>query len=150
MVCHFLQWGARHSGRGAAGFNGTSGANFRARTAVLDWPQQADGLSGLWAGILVGLFVGKPVGVFIAARLMVWAKLAVLPKGINWRHMWGAGMLAGIGFTMGIFMANLAFTVLAYQNAAKLAILLASLLAAVLGYAWLSWQAVGKQKRQPM
>jgi NhaA family Na+:H+ antiporter len=113
---------------------------------VLEWPQRADGVDGLYTGILLGLFVGKPVGIFITARLMVLAKWAVLPTGINWRHMWGAGMLAGIGFTMGIFMANLAFTTVAYQNASKLAILLASLLAAVLGYGWLKWQVGSKHR----
>ncbi len=61
-----------------------------------------------------------------------------LPADVNWRHIFGAGLLGGIGFTMSIFITNLAFVGNAeIINASKMAILLASLTAAVLGFVWL-------------
>jgi Na+:H+ antiporter, NhaA family len=64
-----------------------------------------------------------------------------LPEGVNWRHIAGAGMLGGIGFTMSIFITNLAFAGdVALINASKLAVLAASLLAGLLGILWLKWE----------
>lgn len=90
------------------------------------------------AGITAGLVIGKGLGV----PLLVWMVLSMgwgqLPEGLNPRHIIGIGLLGGMGFTMSIFIANLAF-----ENAAealltaKIAILLASFLAGVLGYLWL-------------
>ncbi len=86
-------------------------------------------------GILLGLIVGKPIGLFVASWLAVKANLAELPSGISWAHMGGAGILAGIGFTMSLFIAALGFGEgSAFLNVAKLAILLASVLAGVVGY----------------
>lgn len=89
-------------------------------------------------GIFLGLTVGKPVGVTGLAYLAVRSGACHLPTNVDWRQMFGAGMLGGIGFTMSIFITNLAFggepTV---TNASKLAILIASLTAGVGGYLWL-------------
>lgn len=90
-------------------------------------------------GILLGLLLGKPIGVTIFCLAAVMFKICKLPAGVHWRHIIGAGMLGGIGFTMSIFMTNLAFAVDPEMiNASKMAILLASLCAGVLGYSWLS------------
>ncbi len=85
-------------------------------------------------GVIAGLCVGKPVGITLAAFIAVKLGIAALPRGVTWRHVIGAGMLGGIGFTMAIFIANLA-----YANHpsnlehAKLAILVASTISAVGG-----------------
>lgn len=93
--------------------------------------------SGL--GIAVGLIVGKPVGIVLASALAVAVGIGHLPADLKWRHIIGAGMLGGIGFTMSIFIANLAFPEHPEQViAAKTAILCASLVAGLLGLLWLS------------
>lgn len=90
-------------------------------------------------GIVVGLVVGKFTGVLIACWLAVRSRFASLPRGIGWRHIAGAGALAGIGFTMSLFVTELAFVHseagAAFANTARQAILLASVLAAALGSA---------------
>lgn len=110
------------------------------------------GLSGLhdWGlGVFLGLVVGKPVGVFLMSWLAVRAGFAELPKGVNWNHILGAGMLAGIGFTMSLFVANLAFRVAGVETEAKLAILAASLTSGVLGYVWLRFVASRSTRPAP-
>lgn len=85
-------------------------------------------------GIILGLFIGKPVGVVLLAWIACKIGIASLPKGVSWRHIIGAGMLAGIGFTMAIFIANLAYAnSMAHLEHAKLAILVASALSAICG-----------------
>lgn len=88
-------------------------------------------------GILLGLVVGKPLGVSLLIAVAVGLKLVRLPSEINWTQLVGAGMLAGIGFTMSIFITMLAFDDAVLVNNAKIAILGASLVAAALGYATL-------------
>jgi NhaA family Na+:H+ antiporter len=89
-------------------------------------------------GILGGLFIGKPLGITLACVLGVAAGVCRLPGDLTWRHIVGAGMLGGIGFTMSIFITNLAFAGQAEViNSSKLAILLASLLAGLAGCVWL-------------
>jgi Na+:H+ antiporter, NhaA family len=90
-------------------------------------------------GIMAGLVLGKLAGIFLAAFLAVHFKLCTLPKDITWRHIVLLGLLGGIGFTMSIFIANLAFEDATLLAAAKFAVLVASCLAAVLGFAagWL-------------
>ena len=89
-------------------------------------------------GIILGLFIGKPLGVGIFCFIACKIGIAALPTGVSWRHIIGAGVLSGIGFTMAIFIANLA-----YANSpsdlehAKLAILVASGLSAICGGALL-------------
>jgi NhaA family Na+:H+ antiporter len=91
--------------------------------------------SPLALGIILGLLVGKPLGVGGLAWLSVRLGLATLPLGISWRHIWGAGLLSGIGFTMSIFITLLALGEKSTgTDVAKLAIVVASVSAGVLGY----------------
>jgi NhaA family Na+:H+ antiporter len=85
-------------------------------------------------GILLGLFVGKQVGVTFFAWIAVRLGRAALPAGVRWRQLYGVSLLTGIGFTMSLFIANLAFADAAVLNQAKLAIFAASILSGVLGY----------------
>jgi NhaA family Na+:H+ antiporter len=88
-------------------------------------------------GILLGLVVGKPVGIIGFANLAVRAGWAQVPKGVTWRQLTAVGMLAGIGFTVSIFISSLAFNGEAdaiHLLEAKTAVLAASLLAGLLGY----------------
>jgi NhaA family Na+:H+ antiporter len=89
-------------------------------------------------GIIGGLAVGKPLGITLACLLAVALGFCRLPEGVRWSHLLGAGMLGGIGFTMSIFIANLAFPAdPALINSSKMAILCASAASALLGYCWL-------------
>lgn len=85
-------------------------------------------------GIIAGLFIGKQVGIFIFSWLAVKMNIASLPSKVSWKHIYGAGILAGIGFTMSLFITNLAFTSEELTNIAKVGILAASLLSGVVGY----------------
>jgi Na+:H+ antiporter, NhaA family len=87
------------------------------------------------AGVALGLIVGKPVGVIGAVWLATVTKLARLPDGISWRHVAGAGFLAGIGFTMSLFIGTLAFDDAARLDQVRLGVLAGSLVSAVLGAA---------------
>lgn len=103
-----------------------------------DWLQSLAGANSI--GIVAGLLVGKPVGVFLLCFAAVTIGLCRLPEDLNWRHVLGAGILGGIGFTMSIFITNLAFAGdAATINASKMAILLASLTAGTVGFLWLRW-----------
>jgi Na+:H+ antiporter, NhaA family len=84
-------------------------------------------------GVVLGLVLGKPLGVMLASAAAVRLRWAALPEAVRWPHMLLLGCLAGIGFTMSIFMAHLAFDDESLLSAAKLAVLLASGLAAVMG-----------------
>ena len=98
-------------------------------------------------GVLLGLLVGKPLGIMLFSFAVVKTKLASLPENVNWGHMLGASILGGVGFTMAIFVANLAFPDEGLVATAKLGILAASLLAGVLGFVLLFLQAKAAQKR---
>ncbi len=90
------------------------------------------------AGIALGLLIGKPLGVSLLCMLAVACRVSSLPEGIRWSHIVGAGMLGGIGFTMSIFITNLAFASSANViDSSKLAVLAASLIAGILGFIWL-------------
>ena len=84
-------------------------------------------------GIILGLVVGKPLGIVFFSWLGIRTRLATLPAGVNWRQLIGAGFLAGIGFTMSIFINNLAFADTGYLDLAKGGILTGSLIAALAG-----------------
>jgi NhaA family Na+:H+ antiporter len=89
-------------------------------------------------GILTGLVVGKPIGITLLAFAAVYFGICRLPTDMNWKQIFGAGLLGGIGFTMSIFITNLAFIGgTEIINASKIAILLASLIAGTIGYIWL-------------
>jgi len=97
------------------------------------------------AGIVSGLVLGKPIGIVLASIAAVRLQLCSLPEGVRWTHMVLIGLLGGIGFTMSIFIANLAFDDPALLAAAKFAVLVASALAATLGL----WAAHGARLRLP-
>jgi len=107
-----------------------------ANTSLVIEPAAVGGLlSPLGLGILAGLLVGKPLGIGGLAWLSVRLGWATLPPGVSWRQLWGAGMLAGIGFTMSIFITLLALGEhSAGTDTAKLAILVASVGVGALGY----------------
>ena len=92
-------------------------------------------------GVFFGLVLGKPAGILLVSTIMVKTGLVDLPAGCTWGHMIGAGVLAGVGFTMAIFVANLAFADAATVTSAKAAILTASLVAGVAGFLILFLQA---------
>ena len=96
-----------------------------------------DRLDSITMGIIAGLVIGKPVGIFAFAWLAVTIGIARKPTGTRWPQMLGAGLLAGIGFTMALFIANLAFAGGELESA-KIGILVASLLAGVAGMAVLA------------
>ncbi|MEG0374325.1 MAG: Na+/H+ antiporter NhaA [Raoultibacter sp.] len=98
-------------------------------------------------GVFFGLVIGKPIGILLFSLLIVKTKLASLPENVNWGHMLGAGILGGVGFTMAIFVANLAFDDSQTVAAAKLAILAASLAAGVVGFLVLFVQANAARKK---
>jgi Na+:H+ antiporter, NhaA family len=85
------------------------------------------------AGIVIGLVLGKPIGLILATWLVVQCKIATLPVGVSWSHIVGAGCLAGLGFTMSLFIATLAFNDVAFLEAAKIGVLAASLVAGIVG-----------------
>lgn len=93
----------------------------------------------VFTGIIAGLFLGKPVGIVFFTWLAVQSGIASLPSGVNYGHILGAGLLAGVGFTMSLFIGNLAFTEAALIDSAKLGILCASLLSGVAGVIALLW-----------
>ena len=84
-------------------------------------------------GVILGLVVGKPIGMMAGAYLAVRFGLSRMPRGVGWMHMLGLGGLAGIGFTISLFITSLAFTDDATVLAAKVGILAGSLIAATLG-----------------
>jgi NhaA family Na+:H+ antiporter len=84
-------------------------------------------------GIIAGLILGKFAGIFFVSWLAVKMKLANLAAELNWGHLLGVSLLGGIGFTMSIFITNLAFNDSSIVTASKLSILLASVAAAILG-----------------
>jgi NhaA family Na+:H+ antiporter len=86
-------------------------------------------------GIMAGLVVGKQLGITLFAWLAVKSGVSELPEGTSWRHVYGAGWLAGIGFTMSLFISDLAFSDGSLVETAKLGILFASLVAGVVGWA---------------
>ena len=106
--------------------------------------EAVDPFNVITIGVIAGLAVGKPVGIFLFAWVAVLLRIARKPQEIGWAHMLGAGMLAGIGFTMALFIANLAFSGLALESA-KFGILLASLIAGVAGMVVLLAVTTGKR-----
>ncbi len=101
------------------------------------------GIDHIFLGVFFGLVVGKPVGITLLTFLAEKVGFAARPSGVSWAHIFGAGMLGGIGFTMSIFVSNLAFTSAASIDLAKVSILLASFTAGVLGSVYLI--ALGKR-----
>jgi NhaA family Na+:H+ antiporter len=96
----------------------------------------------LITAIMLGLVVGKPAGFLAAPALAVWIGIAVKPAGYSWRQLLGAGALAGIGFTMSLFIAGQAMPTATDFAAAKIAVFAASILSACFGVAllWKPWE----------
>jgi NhaA family Na+:H+ antiporter len=103
-------------------------------------------LSGNWesglvepgsVGILIGLVIGKPLGICLFSMAGAWLGLCALPPDLTWKHVIGAGFLGGIGFTMSIFITLLAYDEITLVNSSKIAVLVASSIAGVVGYLWL-------------
>src|ERR1051326_518917 len=83
--------------------------------------------------IILGLVIGKPLGIFVGSWVAVRLRIAVKPDEYSWRQVLGAGALGGLGFTMSLFIAGEAFPAAADFTAAKIAIFIASLIAALVG-----------------
>jgi NhaA family Na+:H+ antiporter len=88
-------------------------------------------------GIITGLVIGKPLGIFLFSFIGVGLGLCTLPKDLKWKNIIGAGFLGGIGFTMSIFITLLAFDDAEIINNSKIAILIASAIAGAIGFLWL-------------
>ncbi|MES2703425.1 MAG: Na+/H+ antiporter NhaA [Bacteroidota bacterium] len=95
-------------------------------------------------GIVTGLMVGKPLGIVLFTWAAQRLKLAALPGDMSMKHVFGAGMVAGIGFTVSMFIATLAFTDIHMQQVAKLAVLIASVGSGVAGYLYLRYAVAAK------
>jgi NhaA family Na+:H+ antiporter len=109
-----------------------------ANTNITFQKEMISGLvSPLGLGIIVGLFAGKTIGVSFFSWLAVKLKWAELPTGAGWKHILGLGMLAGIGFTMSIFIALLSFSDELHIAEAKFAILTASIISGLVGFMFL-------------
>ncbi|WP_081211006.1 Na+/H+ antiporter NhaA [Salegentibacter sediminis] len=89
-------------------------------------------------GVIFGLIIGKIFGIVIFTRLMVFLKISALPRNVKWKHIYGLGFLGAIGFTMSLFITDLAFVDEALQAQAKIGILIASMLAGIIGYFYLN------------
>lgn len=90
----------------------------------------------VFVGVMLALVLGKPLGVILASLALVKLNICALPEGVTWKGVGLVGLLAGIGFTMSIFIASLAFADPALLASAKLSVLAASSVAAVIGLAW--------------
>ncbi|MGF1561487.1 MAG: Na+/H+ antiporter NhaA [Geminicoccaceae bacterium] len=110
-------------------------ALFNAGVQVFGAEGQLLGLISL--GAAFGLLIGKPVGVFLFAFAAVKLGITQLPRGVDWAGIVGVGFLAGIGFTMSLFIAELAFATPAQLDQAKIGVLCASVISAIVGYGYL-------------
>ncbi|PAF42023.1 sodium/proton antiporter NhaA [Helicobacter sp. 11S03491-1] len=97
-------------------------------------------------GIILGLVVGKPVGIVLITFICEKSGIASRPNGISWGHIFGAGMLAGIGFTMSMFVSNLAFSHPESMEVSKVAILLGSSISGIIGVIYLTLLSKVKTK----
>jgi NhaA family Na+:H+ antiporter len=100
-------------------------------------------------GIALGLFVGKQIGVFGLTFLGTKLRICKMPADISWRQYYGMALLTGIGFTMSLFIGNLAFDDLEHHNAVRLGVLSGSLLSGVLGYVLLRYGCTKHMKISP-
>jgi NhaA family Na+:H+ antiporter len=101
-------------------------------------------------GIFAGLIAGKPIGVLLFSFLSVTLGLSALPKGLKWKQIVGIGFLAGIGFTMSIFITLLAYSDPMLITESKISILLASLVSGILGYTWLHYSLKKPVRTNPV
>lgn len=97
-------------------------------------------------GIVTGLFLGKQIGILALCRIATWARVASLPEGVGWWQLYGVALLCGIGFTMSLFIASLAFEQghTAFLGLERLGILIGSLVSGLLGYVVLRVASVNR------
>lgn len=106
-----------------------------ANTNITWQPEMVHGLTApLGLGIFFGLFFGKPIGILLTSWVCTRLGIASLPEGSTWMHIIGVGMLAGIGFTMSIFISILSFKEPLFVSEAKISVLLTSIIAGTIGY----------------
>jgi NhaA family Na+:H+ antiporter len=120
-------------------------ANVGLNLGAIDWSHLLQ--SRVTAGVFTGLVFGKFIGVLGFSWLAVRMGVGRLPRGVSWKHLAGAAWLAGIGFTMSLFITQLAFRDASLVEEAKLGILLASIVAAAIGLTWLFWAGSGASAR---
>lgn len=119
-----------------------------ANTNIRFESEMINGLSSpLGLGIIFGLAIGKPVGVTLFSWIAVKSGIASLPSRASWKHVFGLGLLAGIGFTMSIFIALLSFNDPIFNIEAKFSILVTSILAGVSGFIFLYTLNKKRKKR---
>jgi NhaA family Na+:H+ antiporter len=94
----------------------------------------ADLMAPVPLAIAIGLFVGKQLGVFGFSWLAIKCRICEMPDGVTWPQLYGLALLAGIGFTMSLFIGTLAFTDPEYARGVRLGVLSGSLLSAISGY----------------
>jgi NhaA family Na+:H+ antiporter len=101
-------------------------------------------LQPLPLGIMLGLFIGKQIGIFGAIFISVKTGLAALPRYVDWRDIYGMSMLCGVGFTMSLFIGMLAYQEAADLTAMRLGVLGGSLISALAGYLFLRFATLSK------
>lgn len=89
-------------------------------------------------GIILGLLIGKPLGIILFCFILIRLRWGSIPAGLLWKHLFGAAILAGIGFTMSIFIANLAFNDGNTIQFSKVSVLVGSVLSCIIGLVWLN------------
>lgn len=94
--------------------------------------------SSISTGVMLGLIFGKPLGIFLFSFIAIKLGIASLPSNTNFKQLWGIGLLGGIGFTMSIFTSTLAYPNEAMQVISKVSVMAGSLVAGLIGYAYLS------------
>ncbi len=120
-----------------------------ANTAITigeNWQSSLTDSSGL--GIIIGLVLGKPLGIFLFSFISVSLGICTLPKGLKWKNIVGVGLLAGIGFTMSIFITILAFEDQITIDNSKIVIMIASVIAGLLGFLYLKYTLPAKIKKE--
>ncbi len=96
-------------------------------------------------GIICGIVLGKFIGISLFSKLLVKFKIVLLPEGVSWHQIYGAAFLAGIGFTMSMFISYLAFKDESYKQIAKAGIIAASAISSIIGMLWLGLAAKKKE-----
>lgn len=107
--------------------------------------------STLTMGVVFGLVAGKPLGIILFSFIAVRSGLAALPEGVRWKHVFGAGILGGIGFTMSLFISGLSFEGMALAEQARMGIMMGSLVSGILGlvYLYVVTGAEGLKREDP-
>ena len=105
-------------------------------------------ISPVALGVMLGLLIGKFFGIVLFTRILVWLRLASLPRAITWKHVYGLAFLAAVGFTMSLFITELAFVEETYLIQAKMGIISASIIAGLIGFFYLRFFCPLPQKQK--